>query len=106
MIYKKLMGAITYIYLDLLQTVLDCNTWQRATPSFNRCRGSPVFLIDMGVPGARELGQVACWGLSGKMQAKLGAHRLAGLISCLVFVPRLDHPYMVPTECVGMEIVP
>ena len=24
----------------------------------------------------------------------MGAHRLTGLISCLVFVPLLDHPYI------------
>ena len=49
-----LMGAIIYIYLDLLQTVSDYNTWQRATRSFNRGRGSQVFLINMGVPGAKR----------------------------------------------------
>ena len=48
-----LMGAIIYIYLELLQTVSDYNTWQRATRSFNRGRGSQVFLINMGVPGAK-----------------------------------------------------
>ena len=47
------MGTITYIYLDLLQTVSDCNTWQRAARSVNRGRWSPLFLSDMGVPGAQ-----------------------------------------------------
>ena len=65
-----------------------------------------MFLSDMGIP----VGQGAmAGGLEGPQEqnaGKMGAHRLTGLISCLVFVPRLDHPYMVPTECVGMEIVP
>ena len=70
------------------------------------CREGKVYLQKWVSSGTRELGQVAWWDLSGKMQAKWGAHRLTGLISCLVFVPRLDHPYMVPTACVEMEIVP
>lgn len=45
---------------------------------------------------------MAWWGLRGKNWGS----RLRGLISCLVFVPRLDHPYIVPQECVGMEILP
>ena len=60
-------------------------------------------MSDMGVQGGKG---TRAGGLVKPQGAKWGAHRLTGLISCLVFVPRLDHPYIVLQECVAMEILP
>ena len=49
-----------------------------------------MFLINIDVPGGKgaRAGGLVC--PTGQNEGS----RLRGLISCLVFVPRLDHPYM------------
>ena len=61
-----------------------------------------MFLINMGVPGVQgaRAGGLVC--PTGQNRGS----RLRGLISCLVFVLRLDHPYRVRQECMEMEILP
>ena len=54
-----------------------------------------MFLSDMGVPGAQGA-RAGMVGPQGQNAGNMGAHRLTGLISRLAFVPRLDHPYIVP----------